>query len=222
MINRIEIKANSRQQIKGKIGILFVINLIVAGLSYLCGLIPIGGAIVSAVFLSPALTASLVMIYFKVTEGEDFKVGDIFEGFYHFWGMFKILFITGLYTFLWSLLFIVPGIIKSFSYSMAPYIWAENKDIGALEAIERSRKMMDGHKMDLFVFNLSFLGWIFLGCITFGLAFIYTEPYIQTATVNFYKAIKPEVKAPEAVCESTPAIESPVTEAPVEEEKTEE
>ena len=64
MINRIEIKANARQQINGKIGLLFVVNLIVYGLNWLCSIFPLGGALVSSVFLAPALTAGIIMIYF--------------------------------------------------------------------------------------------------------------------------------------------------------------
>lgn len=105
-------------------------------------------------------------------------------------GAFKVSFFTTLFTFLWSLLLIVPGIIKSFSYAMAMYIWSENKEMGALEAINKSKKMMDGHKMDYFVLGLSFIGWILLGCITLGIALIYVIPYMETTMANFYNSIK--------------------------------
>lgn len=254
MINRIEIKANARQQINGKIGLLFVVNLIVYGLNWLCSIFPLGGALVSSVFLAPALTAGIIMIYFKVSDGEDFKIGDVFDGFYHFWSVFKITFLMGLFAALWVivpytlviigaaaklpeltlasvLVLLVAEIImtvKILSYSMSLYIWADNKSIGALDAIRQSKRMMHGHKMDYFVLGLSFLGWILLCVITLGLALIYVEPYMQTAYINFYKAIRP-AKKEEPVSEAAPVVEdAPVEEAPVieeapaEEEKTEE
>ena len=85
------------------------------------------------------------------------------------------------------------------------YIVAENKGIGALEAINRSKAMMHGHKMDYFVLQLSFIGWALLGAITFGIAYIYVIPYMSATMVNFHNDLLPEVE------------EIPVAEAPVEE-----
>ena len=81
---------------------------------------------------------------------------------------------------------------ERYSYSMAMYIWSENKEMGALEAISKSKEIMDGHKMDLFVLYLSFIGWILLGCITFGIAYIYVIPYMDATLANFYRAINPQ------------------------------
>lgn len=184
------LKFNAKQQIKGKIGTLFVISLIVGLITGAAAAIPSVGSVVNAFFLSPAFSIALVMIYLNVANGIDVQIGDVFNGFSYFWGAFKVSFFTTLFTFLWSLLLIVPGIIKSFSYAMAMYIWSENKEMGALEAINKSKKMMDGHKMDYFVLGLSFIGWILLGCITLGIALIYVIPYMETTMANFYNSIK--------------------------------
>ena len=184
------LKFNAKQQIKGKIGTLFVISLIVGLITGAASAIPSVGSVVNAFFLSPAFSIALVMIYLNVANGIDVQIGDVFNGFSYFWGAFKVSFFTTLFTFLWSLLLIVPGIIKSFSYAMAMYIWSENKEMGALEAINKSKKMMDGHKMDYFVLGLSFIGWILLGCITLGIALIYVIPYMETTMANFYNSIK--------------------------------
>jgi len=117
---------------------------------------------------------------------------DAFSGFDDFWTAFKTTFLTGLFTFLWSLLFIIPGIIKGYSYSMAMYIVAENPGISALDAIDRSKKMMDGHKMELFVLYLSLYGWALLTVITLGIAGIWTIPYMNATLANFYNEIKPQ------------------------------
>ncbi len=190
-MDRIELKSLAKQQIKGKIGILFVVSLIVFGITLIASYIPIIGGIVNSIFITPALTLSTVLIYLKVTNGKSISAGDTFEGFYDFWSAFKVSFLTGLFTFLWSLLLIVPGIIKAYSYSMAIYILAENKGMSALEAIAKSKEMMEGKKMDLFVLQLSFLGWGLLSCITFGIGFIWTIPYMSATYANFYKSLKP-------------------------------
>lgn len=200
-MNRDLLKQTARQQIKGKIGILFAISLVVAVISYVANLIPFLGSLANAIFITPAFSIATIMIYFKVCDYQEIKVGEIFDGFYHFWGAFKVTFLVGLFTMLWSLLLVVPGIIKAYSYSMALYIWAENKEMGALEAITKSREMMDGHKMDYFVLQLSFIGWILLTAVTFGIAGIYVIPYISATTVNFYRSLKP-MAAAEAVIDA--------------------
>ncbi len=196
------LKQNAKQQIKGKIGILFVISLIVFAINYVATLIPFAGAIANAIFITPAFSVATIMIYFKVCDYQEFKVGEIFDGFYHFWGAFKITFLVGLFTALWSLLFVIPGIVKSYSYSMALYIWTENKEMGALEAINKSKEMMDGHKMDYFVLQLSFIGWGLLTAITFGIAGIYVVPYVYATTINFYRSLKPAVTVEEPTAAS--------------------
>jgi uncharacterized membrane protein len=91
---------------------------------------------------------------------------------------------------LWSLLLFIPGIIKSFSYSMSLYIVADQPSISASDAITQSRKMMDGHKMELFMLYFSFILWYLLGIITFGLALLYIMPFIKAAELEFYLELK--------------------------------
>lgn len=93
---------------------------------------------------------------------------------------------------LWTLLFIIPGIVKSFAYSMTPYILEENPDMRASEAIKRSEEMMRGHKFDLFYLYLSFLGWYLLSVLTCGIGFFWSIPYSQTAVIAFYNDLKVE------------------------------
>ena len=102
------------------------------------------------------------------------------------WGMFLVR----LFTALWMLLLIIPGIVKMFSYAMTPYILEENPELTANEAIDRSRAMMKGHKFDLFWLYLSFLGWIILSIFTLGIGLLWLGPYIQTAHAAFYEDVK--------------------------------
>jgi len=90
---------------------------------------------------------------------------------------------------LWSLLFIIPGIIYAYKTIMVNYIWAETTDENVTwrDVINTSKEMMDGYKMDLFVFELSFIGWILLSAVTLGIALIWVVPYIQVASVMYYQ-----------------------------------
>lgn len=199
-MNRAELKAAAKSQIKGKIGILFLITLIIglisSAASGLLSLIP-GGGIVASVIITPAFALSTVRVYLNVAAGNKPGAGDAFCGFDDFWAAFKVNFLVGLFTFLWSLLFVIPGIIKSFSYSMSLYILAENKGKAALECINESKAMTDGHKAELFVLGLSFIGWGFLVAITFGIAGIWVVPYMNATYANAYNSLKPVVIAEE-------------------------
>lgn len=194
-MDRVALKDQAKQQIKGNIGVLFVITLIVAAVCGLANLIPVVGTVAMVFVITPAFSIATVIIYLKLTQGVKPEIAELFAHFNKFWGAFKVTFFVGLFTGLWSLLFVIPGIVKAFSYSMAMYILAENPEIGALEAINRSKAMMNGHKMDLFVLELSFIGWHLLGAITFGIAYVWVIPYISATTANFYNSIKnqPEV-----------------------------
>lgn len=189
-MNRIALKANARAQIKGNIGILFLISLIMYAITAACCCIPGIGQLASAFVLMPAMSLALIVIYLNLTVGQAPELGDLFGQFNNFWPAFKVTFLTGLFAGLWSLLLVVPGIIKTYSYSQAMYILAENPGISALEAIDRSKKMMHGHKLELFMLHLSFLGWTLLCGITCGIASIYVIPYMNTANANFYNWVK--------------------------------
>ena len=92
-----------------------------------------------------------------------------------------------LFTFLWSLLFLIPGIIKGLSYSMAPYLLADCPNVKAKDALKLSMRIMAGHKWELFVFELSFIGWGLLSCLTLGILDIFfTQPYMNSATACWY------------------------------------
>lgn len=97
-----------------------------------------------------------------------------------------------LYVFLWTLLFIIPGVIKSFAYAMIPFILKDYPELSANQAISLSQKMMKGHKFDYFWLMLSFIGWYLLGVLSLGLGYLWLIPYCYTATVGFYEDVKKE------------------------------
>lgn len=102
------------------------------------------------------------------------------------------MFLMGLFIALWTLLLIIPGIIKTFSYAMTPFILHEYPTVGVNDAIDISRKMMKGHKLDLFLLELSFIGWAFLCVLTLGIGFLWLTPYMQTSISIFYEDVKAE------------------------------
>lgn len=213
-MNRAELKAAAKSQISGKIGILFLITLIIGLIAGVAGgvlsLIPFGSWIVS-IIITPAFSLSIIRVYLNVVNGGQPEARDAFCGFDDFWSAFKVTFLVGLFTFLWSLLFIIPGIIKSYSYSMSLYVLAENKGKPALECINESKAMTEGHKFDLFVLGLSFLGWALLCVITLGIAAIWVTPYMSATYANAYNLLKPA--APQTPIEAAPEVteEQPAT-----------
>ena len=102
---------------------------------------------------------------------------------------FLVPLLQGLFVFLWSLLFVIPGVIMAYAYSMAIYVANDNPDMQAMDAIRKSRELMDGHKWDLFVLDLSFIGWIFLCLLTCGIGFFFLAPYMEMAHVEFYREL---------------------------------
>jgi len=185
MYSRVEIKERAKEQIRGNIGILLLIQIIFGLLLCASSLVIIG----SLLIMGP-MTLGLALVYLDVSYGVPLTVNRMFEGFDQFGKAFVLNLLIGIFTFLWSLLFFIPGIIKEISYSMAFYILAENPGMSAVEALNESKRIMNGHKMDYFILQLSFIGWSLLGAITFGLAYIYVIPYMTASQMNFYHAIK--------------------------------
>ena len=212
MLTRAELKAQAKQQLKGKVWWLFLCTLIVSGISMILGMIPFVGVIATYI-IAPALSIGLTMVYLSVTYGEDVQINMLFDGFRGrlFGKSIALFLLIIIYTMLWSLLFVIPGIIKAYSYSMAFYILAENPDMTANEAITESKEIMNGHKWELFVLGLSFILWAFAIVFTLGIAAIYVEPYMQLTIANFYHNIKRQPVA-EAVSYDAPVVEADVVE----------
>lgn len=126
----------------------------------------------------------------KQHDGADPQFNDVFSEFDRFGTGFAQYFLRELYITLWSLLFIIPGIIKSLSYAMTPYILAENPGMSANEAITRSRELMDGYKADLFVLRLTFIGWDILAALTLNIGYLWLNPYCNAAEAAFYRQLQ--------------------------------
>ena len=132
-----------------------------------------------------------VIFCLRVSRRTEAGYGDLFDGFGMFFKFLLLNILIGVFTFLWSLLFVIPGIIASYRYSMAVYIMIDNPEYSPMECIRLSKEMMHGHKWELFVLHLSFILWFIL-CIIPVVA-VYVMPYVQITEANFYNALSGSV-----------------------------
>lgn len=114
------------------------------------------------------------------------QVGTLFSHFNIFGKAFLLNLLMNIFIALWSLLFIIPGIVASYRYAMAPYIMAQNPEIGVMDAINESKRMMQGNKGRLFCMQISFIGWSILAAFTCGIGFLFLTPYMEAAEASFY------------------------------------
>lgn len=122
----------------------------------------------------------------NLINGTNPQFSDLFSQFNLFGKAFGLRLVTSIFIFLWSLLFIIPGIVAAYRYSMAFYIMNDNPSIDIMEAIRQSKAMMQGNKGRLFCLHLSFIGWAFLSILTCGIGFLWLGPYVSAADAAFY------------------------------------
>ncbi len=169
----------------------FIISLIV-GASSGIGFIIVG-----------PLTAGFAMLIVKNYQNQKIEVATLFDGFKDFVKYLVLGLLQYIYILLWTLCLIIPGIIKSFSYSMAYYISLDHPELDADQCITRSREIMDGHKWKLFCLQFSYIGWMFLCFLTFGILTFWVYPRMETAKYDFY-------------CDLVGKTEQPLVNEPVE------
>lgn len=142
-----------------------------------------------AFILGGTIQLGYAQFLLKQHDGGKPEFSELFSQFHRFGTGFAQVFLRNLYTFLWSLLLVIPGIIKSYSYAMTPFILAENPDMSANEAIRRSMELMDGHKGELFCLELTFIGWGILASISLNLGRLVLNPYRNAAQAAFYRQL---------------------------------
>lgn len=191
-MNRAELKSKAKESLKGKYGNavgIIIIFMLISVVASACVAIPVIG------FIIPTLVICIIgfgylRFFLKISRGENVSVNELWSCANMWWLYFIISVCSGFFTFAWSLLFVIPGIIASYRYRMALYIALDNPDISGLEAIKKSKEMMNGHKWELFVLDLSFIGWYFLCGLTFGILLFYVVPYMGVTVANFYNSLK--------------------------------
>lgn len=129
--------------------------------------------------------------FFRKARQGDVDFVHMFEGFGgNYMNTVKVMFLRLLYTFLWSLLFLIPGIIKGLEYTIIPYLMTENPNLSADRAFEISRRTMNGEKGKCFLFQLSFIGWFLLGTLACGVGVFFVMPYYEAAMAEFYACMR--------------------------------
>lgn len=143
---------------------------------------------VAAFILVPSLVIGLNFFSVAMYRGDATSLEDIFrEGFDNFGRKLGGYLWMELFIYLWSLLFVIPGIIKAISYALTPYILADCKNVRATDALKLSMRMMEGHKWEYFVLGLSFIGWTLLTSLTCGLLYVfYVGPYMNNTFAGYY------------------------------------
>lgn len=195
-----EMRAAARTSLSGKWG-----GAVVMGLVYcvVYGAFPASvevlvykniGTVIQLLLLPMAYGAWIAFLD-NIRSGKEYRVEQLFVGFKDYTRVFGTALLTGIYTFLWTLLLIVPGIIKSYSYAMTYYVLRDNPELKYNGAIERSMEMMKGHKFDLFYLQLTFIGWALLCILTAGIGFLWLIPYIYAAEAHFYEDVKAEYES---------------------------
>ncbi len=183
-----ELMADAREALSDKwglaIGTIVVYWIIVGGINAIPGI----GSIASLILSGP-FAIGLAIFSLNLSRRQEAKLEQIFDGFQNFGNAVGAYILMVLIVFLWTLLFIVPGIIAAISYSQVFFIISEDKDIGPMDALKKSREMMDGYKMKYFLMSLTFFGWGILCLFTLGIGFLWLGPYAQVSYANFYDDI---------------------------------
>lgn len=130
--------------------------------------------------------------YFLESAQYRFQLGNLGFGFMGggYWNVVVTMLYRAVLIFLWTLLLIIPGIVKSYAYRMVPYILADNPRIPYNRAVQMSNEMTKGHKMEMFVLDLSFIGWILLGALACGVGIIFVQPYVQATEAELYLTLR--------------------------------
>lgn len=194
--NRQKLKAAAKDAIRPSYWMLvltvLIYGCITGGVMALANSCLIGlGSVIDFVLGTPLLMG--VLVIFRMSREKKIESGDlahIFDGFRENLGRnIGVGVLMSVYTFLWSLLLVVPGIIKGIGYSMAPWIAIDHPEMTASQCITDSTEMMMGHKGEYFVLMLSFIGWALLCCLTFGSGFFFLAPYVLMSQQLFYRYV---------------------------------
>ncbi len=194
-MGRVELKKWAKEKIKGHmwqlLGVILVASILtslVIGQKYTFedGKFSATGGVPLGIFLY-FIEVGLAYYMVKFINDKNPVFKDLFYFAKDYVRTLIVGFLTGIFTFLWALLLIIPGIIKGIAYSLVPLILADEKykDLGYMDVLKKSEELMNGHKMDYFVLGLSFIGWHLLAILTLGILEIWIAPYQTTATYKF-------------------------------------
>ncbi len=192
MVCNNELKENARRQLGGNVISSTWLLLAIAYIVISAVISTSTVFIVGPILIVGPITISMARILINsATTNTDVDLAELLHGFKNdISGNILLGFMYSLFIFLWSLLFVIPGIIKTYSYSMCFYIKNDNPEKDWKECLNESQIMMYGHRWQLFLLDLSFIGWYIVGALCFGIGTYFVIPYHQMSYANFYLALK--------------------------------
>ena len=179
----------ARVALRGKLGDAALAYFVFSIIMFLISSVPYMGTLAYYIISGP-FCVGFYMYALRIARSENVTLGVIFDGFNDFGRCVATFFLMVIYTFLWSLLLIIPGIMASLSYAMTYFILIDNPDMKANEAIAVSKRLMMGNRWKLCCLGFRFIGWYLLVLATFGIATLWITPYWQVTFANFYEDIK--------------------------------
>lgn len=166
----------------GVFALYAVINIAIGGLN--------GAGPIISLLVSGPLVVGISLFALSISRGKEAKLEQLFDGFKKFGRSLSAYLLVVLFTFLWALLFIVPGIVAAISYSQTFFILIDDEAITAGDAIKKSKKMMYGYKWKYFCLVFRFIGWVLLSILTLGVGFLWLFPYVRVSMAKFYDDVK--------------------------------
>lgn len=179
-MTRKELRERARKQLDGNWGDLILANLVFAII------IGVTESLLVGIILYGSMMVGFAIYNVRFVRFGEKKLESLFSGFSDFGSTFVLGLLHQLFVFLWSLLLVVPGIIMSYAYSACYYIKQACPEMDALDCLNKSKEIMKGHKWELFVLELSFIGWGILCIFTFGIGYFWLAPYINVTKANYF------------------------------------
>ena len=188
-----ELRTMARVSLSGQWFTAALVTLIYVLIAGGCGAIPFVGSLLSFLIVAPLVYGYNVIFLELHRENKPMELARLFDGFNDFGRIGGTMILSQIYIVLWMFLLIIPGIVKSYSYALTPYILKDHPELKFNAAIEESMRMMNGYKMKLFLLDLSFIGWALLTILTFGIGILFLEPYVSASRAAFYEDLKAEL-----------------------------
>lgn len=192
MLGNRELRAKARQHLGGGIfQNLWLMTLVVMLIYYAIFVGASNIFVVGGILLEGLMEYGLCRVLVNNARGKEMNIVSLFDGFKENAGQAIVLgLLKSIFIFLWALLFVIPGIIKYYSYAMSAFIQQDAADKDWKTCIDKSREMMNGYKMSLFLLDLSFIGWYIVGILCFGIGVLFVRPYHMQARAEFYEELK--------------------------------
>ena len=184
-----DLMAQARQCLAGKWGLAVGVVLVNGLIGVVAGFVPFIGWMISLAITGP-LMLGMATVFLAIARSESTEFSQLFDGFKRFGTAFMAYLLMGVFTLLWFLLLIVPGIIAALSYSMTFFILRDNPDMGAMEAIDLSKQVMQGNKWKYFCLQWRFFGWSLLCLFTLGIGYLWLWPYVLASQAKFYEDLQ--------------------------------